>query len=179
MAWSHEYSSPAGPRMRSEEHTSELQSRSDIVCRLLLEKKKSYRGGFPWTWLPVDHRQHLKSSNLRAQIASFVRCWKLVTARRFDVASYEDQGCSEPGAGANLAPCIAVDGASRRLLSAACIWESDRGWFFIGIWNAYKLSLGIYTISPRLNTVLLFFFFLNNTPPPKFSLLPHPTALPI
>src|SRR2546428_4576163 len=27
-------------RMRSEEHTSELQSRSDLVCRLLLEKKK-------------------------------------------------------------------------------------------------------------------------------------------
>src|SRR2546428_1726359 len=26
--------------MRSEEHTSELQSRSDLVCRLLLEKKK-------------------------------------------------------------------------------------------------------------------------------------------
>src|SRR5206468_8422280 len=29
-----------GRRMRSEEHTSELQSRSDLVCRLLLEKKK-------------------------------------------------------------------------------------------------------------------------------------------
>src|SRR2546421_1668587 len=28
-------------RNRSEEHTSELQSRSDLVCRLLLEKKKS------------------------------------------------------------------------------------------------------------------------------------------
>src|SRR5438132_5780857 len=27
-------------RMRSEEHTSELQSHSDLVCRLLLEKKK-------------------------------------------------------------------------------------------------------------------------------------------
>src|SRR2546421_5021023 len=26
--------------LRSEEHTSELQSRSDLVCRLLLEKKK-------------------------------------------------------------------------------------------------------------------------------------------
>src|SRR5438034_10924781 len=26
--------------MRSEEHTSELQSHSDLVCRLLLEKKK-------------------------------------------------------------------------------------------------------------------------------------------
>src|SRR2546421_7297447 len=28
---------------RSEEHTSELQSRSDLVCRLLLEKKKKHR----------------------------------------------------------------------------------------------------------------------------------------
>src|SRR5436190_4635314 len=28
------------PRLRSEEHTSELQSHSDLVCRLLLEKKK-------------------------------------------------------------------------------------------------------------------------------------------
>ena len=27
-------------KARSEEHTSELQSRSDLVCRLLLEKKK-------------------------------------------------------------------------------------------------------------------------------------------
>src|SRR5206468_12814426 len=29
-----------GKALRSEEHTSELQSRSDLVCRLLLEKKK-------------------------------------------------------------------------------------------------------------------------------------------
>src|SRR2546421_4417917 len=30
---------PRPRNLRSEEHTSELQSRSDIVCRLLLEKK--------------------------------------------------------------------------------------------------------------------------------------------
>src|SRR5438034_2154275 len=29
---------------RSEEHTSELQSHSDLVCRLLLEKKKKHTG---------------------------------------------------------------------------------------------------------------------------------------
>src|SRR2546430_12618053 len=29
-------------RLRSEEHTSELQSQSNLVCRLLLEKKKKY-----------------------------------------------------------------------------------------------------------------------------------------
>src|SRR5260221_6999383 len=32
----------AWPPGRSEEHTSELQSHSDLVCRLLLEKKKKY-----------------------------------------------------------------------------------------------------------------------------------------
>src|SRR2546427_3517564 len=41
-------------RSRSEEHTSELQSQSNLVCRLLLEKKKKknihYHVG--WTCLP-------------------------------------------------------------------------------------------------------------------------------
>src|SRR5438094_7188130 len=32
-------------RKRSEEHTSELQSPYDLVCRLLLEKKKARAGG--------------------------------------------------------------------------------------------------------------------------------------
>src|SRR5690606_39665940 len=31
--------------LRSEEHTSELQSRENLVCRLLLEKKKKTGGG--------------------------------------------------------------------------------------------------------------------------------------
>src|SRR2546430_8195768 len=37
-------------RMRSEEHTSELQSQSNLVCRLLLEKKKIHTH---------DHHVHL------------------------------------------------------------------------------------------------------------------------
>src|SRR2546427_12928990 len=46
----HRPSIPAGPQVlarvkaeaaRSEEHTSELQSQSNLVCRLLLEKKKN------------------------------------------------------------------------------------------------------------------------------------------
>src|SRR5688572_32758036 len=32
-----------GDQLRSEEHTSELQSQSNLVCRLLLEKKKGSR----------------------------------------------------------------------------------------------------------------------------------------
>src|SRR3712207_8864713 len=34
---------PEGHVLRSEEHTSELQSRQYLVCRLLLEKKKKRR----------------------------------------------------------------------------------------------------------------------------------------
>src|SRR5688572_33413875 len=34
------FGSSARPPARSEEHTSELQSQSNLVCRLLLEKKK-------------------------------------------------------------------------------------------------------------------------------------------
>src|SRR2546430_7551544 len=46
---------------RSEEHTSELQSQSNLVCRLLLEKKKS---------LHVEH-SHSQGSGYRH--SSFVR----------------------------------------------------------------------------------------------------------
>src|SRR5437660_3117452 len=39
-------------RLRSEEHTSELQSRGHLVCRLLLEKKKRrVTGACIWTYL--------------------------------------------------------------------------------------------------------------------------------
>src|SRR3989449_7800485 len=36
------FDSAGAPLVRSEEHTSELQSRLHIVCRLLLEKKKKH-----------------------------------------------------------------------------------------------------------------------------------------
>src|SRR2546421_4906636 len=41
---SHDQISYAVFCLRSEEHTSELQSRSDLVCRLLLEKKRRWCG---------------------------------------------------------------------------------------------------------------------------------------
>src|SRR5438094_2018198 len=42
-------------RLRSEEHTSELQSPYDLVCRLLLEKKKKKTN----KRIPMIRRQHL------------------------------------------------------------------------------------------------------------------------
>src|SRR5690606_40153260 len=41
LNYSEHYDIYATPKVRSEEHTSELQSRENLVCRLLLEKKKN------------------------------------------------------------------------------------------------------------------------------------------
>src|SRR2546427_4039569 len=42
-------------RLRSEEHTSELQSQSNLVCRLLLEKKKKH---FDLEYLDIPKSGH-------------------------------------------------------------------------------------------------------------------------
>src|SRR5690349_22597062 len=47
---------------RSEEHTSELQSRRDLVCRLLLEKKKKQKKKNITTTLNIS-RPHCTSTN--------------------------------------------------------------------------------------------------------------------
>src|SRR5690554_6975746 len=47
--------------IRSEEHTSELQSRPHLVCRLLLEKKKRSRLFFvAWVTLEDDYGQEFR-----------------------------------------------------------------------------------------------------------------------
>src|SRR2546430_10082055 len=46
-------------RSRSEEHTSELQSQSNLVCRLLLEKKKNIKTTNSRTWRFVSLTQGL------------------------------------------------------------------------------------------------------------------------
>src|SRR2546430_13324149 len=50
----------ARPAGRSEEHTSELQSQSNLVCRLLLEKKKKTRPSSP----PLTSAAHASTTFL-------------------------------------------------------------------------------------------------------------------
>src|SRR2546430_10917789 len=45
----------AGYQFRSEEHTSELQSQSNLVCRLLLEKKKTRHATYTAAHPPAPH----------------------------------------------------------------------------------------------------------------------------
>src|SRR2546430_13049472 len=46
--WSSRFKRISATTTRSEEHTSELQSQSNLVCRLLLEKKKQKRQRSRW-----------------------------------------------------------------------------------------------------------------------------------
>src|SRR2546428_5925449 len=48
----HRLHSNSSTARRSEEHTSELQSRSDLVCRLLLEKKNDTASATPDDGMP-------------------------------------------------------------------------------------------------------------------------------
>src|SRR5256885_11691355 len=56
---------------RSEEHTSELQSPCNLVCRLLLEKKKekAYSNLYPWM---NHHRTVKRTSPCRADVMIIV-----------------------------------------------------------------------------------------------------------
>src|SRR2546427_3053747 len=60
---------PCPCRARSEEHTSELQSQSNLVCRLLLEKKKKTRIN--------KSRRH--TAQLQSQLTVVFRCHILQT----------------------------------------------------------------------------------------------------
>src|SRR4051795_5279006 len=63
--------------IRSEEHTSELQSHSHLVCRLLLEKKKN-----------------TTKVRSRLNMACCVRCVTIDTRRHFTVVSFTPPGLS-------------------------------------------------------------------------------------
>src|SRR6266496_6218079 len=52
-----------GSRLRSEEHTSELQSRRDLVCRLLLEKKKKHKQHIHHKRKKTNTKKHKKNSS--------------------------------------------------------------------------------------------------------------------
>src|SRR5690554_1549721 len=55
---------------RSEEHTSELQSRPHLVCRLLLEKKKKQHKAAIFPQLPRAHNERLARSVVHCDIGS-------------------------------------------------------------------------------------------------------------
>src|SRR5207249_10241972 len=57
-----ELDSPLKEQLRSEEHTSELQSRFDLVCRLLLEKKKKKKKNNIKIKIHVIKRKHKRKN---------------------------------------------------------------------------------------------------------------------
>src|SRR5256884_460116 len=162
---------------RSEEHTSELQSRLHLVCRLLLEKKKNDRD-HP----DVRHRDHGRDALLHPRPQH--ECSEHVPTCR---AQHRAAPTHSPVA----LHCASSPGARGR--------PSTRG-----VTHPYACSEQRYArivarppfqsarrhatpemSSPRIvlrttssQTTTSLFFFLNNRAPPKISPFPLPDALP-
>src|SRR5260221_9271814 len=75
---------------RSEEHTSELQSHSDLVCRLLLEKKKKKKGrrNGPRAGRPRNCEEHQCKFNRN----------RVVDGRSRLIVRYDNYTCTRRGA---------------------------------------------------------------------------------
>src|SRR2546427_9184063 len=81
---------------RSEEHTSELQSQSNLVCRLLLEKKKNH----------IQNRTAEQSTKVRSQSNLLCRLFRDTGIRRSGVASVQYHSQSDENVTSQQTPCV-------------------------------------------------------------------------
>src|SRR2546430_770834 len=90
VEWLHLQHTAAPPdrqQHRSEEHTSELQSQSNLVCRLLLEKKKR--------WLPRRERRRRRLLPARAFQPRVAPCAAPLSAHAFAAGAARRAGLPE------------------------------------------------------------------------------------
>src|SRR2546430_10901720 len=88
-----------GSATRSEEHTSELQSQSNLVCRLLLEKKKQVHGVRRWI---QPYRPYPRCSSTACRTRSSQPCpappwsqWGLASDTRTTISAYRTHNTSD------------------------------------------------------------------------------------
>src|SRR2546430_5152677 len=67
--------------VRSEEHTSELQSQSNLVCRLLLEKKKCSQTARRWTWRSRNTWTSARTTSFTRFPTNLRRPWRACSSR--------------------------------------------------------------------------------------------------
>src|SRR5260221_3232956 len=72
---------------RSEEHTSELQSHSDLVCRLLLEKKKKNKA------VQILERQTCRQAAAGTLLIVTAKLKRIATHRSSNQRAYQRHAC--------------------------------------------------------------------------------------
>src|SRR2546429_410066 len=79
-----------GSLVRSEEHTSELQSRLHLVCRLLLEKKVSHTNIWRWMALSITRLSTMAASTVKTPKAPPTSTLSFVVPELLTVASRDN-----------------------------------------------------------------------------------------
>src|SRR6266849_3475262 len=112
---------------RSEEHTSELQSRVDLVCRLLLEKKKAHRRK-DLTPEPPDDPRH------PAQFEPGSRLATMAGASEAVVNSSHHQSIEQPG------KQLKITGHSPDGIVESVEWTGDANWVTGVQWHPERME---------------------------------------
>src|SRR2546430_1076744 len=163
---------------RSEEHTSELQSQSNLVCRLLLEKKKpGLRTKLPFgveTVRKVKVQRVFKAEfgfrtedpgvRTRFSQRSFAE-ESLMLTRHLNAAQQEQARTPNEGVQFFSQEVHRERGQGERTLAKAEGYAINRT-------NTPKGDVASF------NALLTYFFFLKEPPPPSLSLLPLRDPLP-
>src|SRR3989440_608229 len=134
-------------RERSEEHTSELQSRSDLVCRLLLEKKKPNHE----TNINIIARRTGKDVNSHTVLDGIITTIMATIQRINIIGSREGR-------------------LNRRRLKAKQTGKKFR----VGIKSNISTIRNnlISGVDRCIHLHAMMFFFFNNTAPPKIYIFP-------
>src|SRR5262249_9957175 len=161
----------------SEEHTSELQSLTNLVCRLLLEKKKKNNARNLKHDIPPLTLMQTKRATFR-RIRTEAR--RLTAQVNKSIVTTHDYQCKPP----HHVPCT-LHAMSKHLWSTrpslASAFFHTRSMLTHSVPPTHHAPhICPFDLFERLRHILLlFFFFLNNTPPPDFYPFPLPAPLPI
>src|SRR2546430_211342 len=162
-------------RTRSEEHTSELQSQSNLVCRLLLEKKKKK------TYTNCEGRAVTSNSLLRLKISSLF-CVGSRSVPLLSVASASYNWVLSLG-WTRIARTseIKLPRAQHHVPAShppepgdTCTYQHEQTYHHPKTYVDAQPSLFLFS-PPAAHLRFLFFFFLIIRRPPRSTLFPYPT----
>src|SRR5256885_802644 len=160
---------------RSEEHTSELQSPCNLVCRLLLEKKKTHRpaGAIP--------KRPGSGSSCPSQAPAAHQTLRLRHLSYHPTGSAIVRGCGRVVA--RVLPMLLAEPASRSQLPASQMarrrpYAVDSRWSMLPLLClplCSHVTFSVFICCTPYPLCFLFFFFLMIRRPPRSPLFPYPT----
>src|SRR5262249_11273152 len=162
----------------SEEHTSELQSLTNLVCRLLLEKKKSTK---------INSRSSLEHKRMVIALADTIilasQTMSVVLAVQAATTTHAASTRTDQLPAARKLTALystrCTDRCRPTRIFSRAVLTLRVTYTTVILLTVLYVSAAPSSATPAYSSSLFFFFFLNNPPPPKISLFPLHAPFPI